>query len=136
MIFKMLWKHNNYGPGNTHVEFLKKKKDKTKQNKEKNKTKERYHSSRMIHLLLHSFLLILKLLSECRQLTQYIPVWCTSPHRLFEIMISNLLEHLVFSTSIFLASCKCFSTMKREKRECFLAIRPRLFERWIMLSNR
>ena len=55
-----------------------------KLNREKKNDNKSYHSRRMIHLLLHSFLFIFKLLPECCQLTQDISIWCISPDRFFE----------------------------------------------------
>ena len=55
-----------------------------KLNREKKNDNKSYHSRRMIHLLLHSFLFIFKLLPECCQLTQDVSIWCISPDRFFE----------------------------------------------------
>ena len=55
-----------------------------KLNREKKNDNKSYHSRRMIHLLLHSFLFIFKLLPECCQLTQDISIWCISPDRFFD----------------------------------------------------
>ena len=55
-----------------------------KLDREKKNDIKSYHSCRMIHLLLHSFLFIFKLLPECCQLTQDVSIWCISPDRFFE----------------------------------------------------